>query len=274
VFLHYNTNGFAHHRLDDAVSLLADLGYDGIALTPDVHHLDPYRASATEIDAFRARLERLNLGVTIEGGARFVLDPGRKHWPTLLSPRGAFERRQDFYVRLIDLAERVGAPLVSIWSGASEDVTASLDAQLDVLAERLRPVLDHAKTRNVALTFEPEPGMLIDTLAMYARLKQRVPSLPLTIDTGHLAASETEPYGAHIEAHAKDLLYVQIDDAPKGRHEHLFFGEGVLDFGDIAHALNTIDYRGVVAVELSRHSHDAVNTARRAAEFLRKHDHA
>mgnify|MGYP003430850241 CR=1 FL=1 len=42
----------------------------GIALTPDVHHLDPYRATAAEIDAFRARIERLNLGVTIEGGAR------------------------------------------------------------------------------------------------------------------------------------------------------------------------------------------------------------
>lgn len=31
----YNTNGFAHHRLDDAVDILAGLGYRSIALTLD-----------------------------------------------------------------------------------------------------------------------------------------------------------------------------------------------------------------------------------------------
>ena len=34
--LGYNTNGLAHHRLDDALALLADSGYEGIALTLDV----------------------------------------------------------------------------------------------------------------------------------------------------------------------------------------------------------------------------------------------
>ena len=37
----YNTNGAANHRLDDAVALIADAGYDGVALTLDHHHLDP-----------------------------------------------------------------------------------------------------------------------------------------------------------------------------------------------------------------------------------------
>ena len=38
----YNTNGAANHRLDDAIRLIADAGYDGIALTLDHHHLDPF----------------------------------------------------------------------------------------------------------------------------------------------------------------------------------------------------------------------------------------
>ena len=29
----YNTNGLAHHRLEDALRLVADLGYDGCALS-------------------------------------------------------------------------------------------------------------------------------------------------------------------------------------------------------------------------------------------------
>jgi len=38
--LGYNTNGFAHHRLSDAVEIIAELGYRSIGLTLDVHHLE------------------------------------------------------------------------------------------------------------------------------------------------------------------------------------------------------------------------------------------
>ena len=37
----YGTNGLADLRLDDALALLADLGYDGVGLTLDHIHLDP-----------------------------------------------------------------------------------------------------------------------------------------------------------------------------------------------------------------------------------------
>ena len=38
----YGTNGFSNHRLDDALAVIAELGYDGVALTLDHHHLDPF----------------------------------------------------------------------------------------------------------------------------------------------------------------------------------------------------------------------------------------
>ena len=38
----FNTNGAANHRLDDALTLIAEAGYDGVALTLDIHHLDPF----------------------------------------------------------------------------------------------------------------------------------------------------------------------------------------------------------------------------------------
>ena len=49
----FNTNGAANHRLTDALDLIADSGYQGVALTLDHHHLDPLA------DDYLARARRL-----------------------------------------------------------------------------------------------------------------------------------------------------------------------------------------------------------------------
>lgn len=269
--LYYNTNGFAHHRLEDVVEILADLGYAGISLTPDVHHLDPLRATAREVQAFRAHCERRGLAIALEGGARYVLDPRRKHHPTLLTTAG-HERRQAFDRRLVDLAAELGSPLVSIWSGAREADTPPRDAALDLLAERLKPELEHAAARGVTIAFEPEPGMLVETLADYAALSARLPGRApaLTLDTGHLAAREEPPFDDCVRRSAGALANVQLDDSPRGVHEHRFFGEGDLDLRAIARALTEVGYTGPLSVELSRHGHDAPAVAARSIRVLRE----
>ncbi len=69
----------------------------------------------------------------------------------------------------------------------------------------------------------------------------------------------------------RDWLWnVHIEDMRRGVHEHLMFGEGDMDFAEVMAALTEIGYSGGVNVELSRHSHDAVETARRAVAFLRR----
>src|SRR6201987_3412200 len=83
----YNTNGFAHHRLEDALAVLAELGYQSVALTLDHHALNPFGPNpAREPEQVRGLLGKLGLRCVVETGARFLLDPRRKHQPTLLSP--------------------------------------------------------------------------------------------------------------------------------------------------------------------------------------------
>jgi sugar phosphate isomerase/epimerase len=273
MFLGYNTNGFAHHRLEDAISILADLGYRGVALTLDVHHLDPFASDLPgRTAAVRKLLERHQLACVIETGARFLLDPRRKHQPTLISARPDERQvRLDFLEQCVDLAHEMNAGCVSFWSGAASD-SASPDEHMQRLAAGCRELADYAAAREVSLAFEPEPGMLIETMAQYAELHRRVnhPAFGLTLDIGHLVCTAELPVSA-IAANWKHVLWnVHIEDMRRGIHDHLMFGEGEVDYEDVFTGLRAACYEKGVFVELSRHSFNAVETAGRAKVFLDK----
>ena len=116
--------------------------------------------------------------------------------------------------------------------------------------------------RQVRLAFEPEPGMFIDTMARFAELHARVdhPSFGLTLDVGHLHCLG-EPIAPTIERWKRVLWNVHIEDMRRGVHEHLMFGDGEMNFSEVIGALRSTGYAGGVFVELSRHSHDAVEAA-------------
>ena len=118
MFLGYNTNGLAHHDLFDAVELLAEIGYRGVAITIDHNALPPYgKHTSQRITRLRRLLERLDMRSVIETGARFLLDPRAKHEPTLLS--AGRRRRIDFYKYAVDCAAQLQSDCVSLWSGVA-----------------------------------------------------------------------------------------------------------------------------------------------------------
>lgn len=267
----YNTNGFAHHRLEDALAILADAGYDAVALTPDVHHLDPLRATPAEVDAIDAACRRLGLSVIVETGARFVLDPARKHRPNLLDgPEGA-ARRLDFLRRCTDLGARLGARIVSTWSGALPEGVSPAQGW-ERLVAGLRALCEHAGRHGMTVAFEPEPGMLVERASDWPRVRDAVghPALRLALDIGHcLAMREGQPAG-WVRQHAADLAVLQVDDHRTGVHDHLMLGEGEVDFAALAQALRDCGWQGPLEVELSRHGSSAPSTARACRAFLRE----
>src|SRR4051794_9411549 len=115
--LGYGTNGFANHRLCDALSIIAELGYSAVALTLDHQHLDPYAPDLpARVDAVAGQLSRLGLRVVVETGARYLLDPRRKHHPTLISD--GQPARLDLLRRALRIAADLGADCVSFFSGS------------------------------------------------------------------------------------------------------------------------------------------------------------
>ena len=266
----YNTNGTASHRLDDALVLMAEAGYAGVALTLDVNHFDPFAAD-WEVAAvrLRARLDGLGLGSVIETGARYLLDPRAKHEPTLVTadPAGR-ARRVAFLHRAIDVAAILGSEAVSFWAGVPKPGVGRAEAEA-WLRDGLAAVAAYAAERGVVAALEPEPGMLVETVDDYAALAAGPSTLRLALDTGHcLVTGERDPAAA-VREFADRIGTVSIEDMRRGEHVHLAFGEGDMDVAGILDALEEIAFRGLVCVELSRDSHRADTMIPAAIRYLR-----
>ncbi|MDA0184580.1 sugar phosphate isomerase/epimerase [Solirubrobacter phytolaccae] len=266
----YVSNGLSDHRLEDALELLSENGYGGIALTLDHIHFDPFaprlRARAARV---RAELEARGMTCVVETGARFVLDPRRKHFPTLVSD--GRQKRVDLLCTAVDVAAELGAPVVSMWSGSIAP-DESPEKAWDLLVDGCERVLTHAEANGITLAFEPEPGMLVEQLSDYEELQRRLgspPALGLTLDIGHIVCLEPMSVTECVRRGAPTLAHVHIEDMRRGVHEHLMFGEGELDLDESLRVLSEIDYTGMVAVELSRHSHAAHETVPAAKSALR-----
>ncbi|MCI0757157.1 sugar phosphate isomerase/epimerase family protein [Teichococcus vastitatis] len=254
----YNTNGAANHRLDDACAIIADAGYNGVALTLDHHHLDPMETGwVARAEALAHRLNGLGLGCVIETGARYLLDPRVKHEPTLLTaePEGR-ARRVAFLRRAIDVGAVLGAEAMSFWAGVPKAGVTPEQASA-WLRDGVAQVLEHAALRGVDAALEPEPGMLVETVDHWKALHAELPALTLALDLGHLLVTgEREPPAA-LREFAPHLGTIAIEDMARGEHIHLPFGEGDMDIPGCLDALETIGFRRLVCVELSRESHRA-----------------
>ncbi len=277
----YNTNGLGSHRLPEALELISELGYGAVSITPDVGGLDPFQLRPGEVSSIRTQLADLGLAAAVETGARFLLDPRRKHRPSLLEDAPADRsRRIDFYRRCVDLAAELGAGVVSLWAGsAPAAVLGTLDVDPDhVLGDRLIeglvPVLAHAEGAGVRVALEPEPGMFVERPIGFETLVARggaaLDDLGLTLDVGHCVVTGDEPVSHVAKRLSSRLVHVHLADCPRGRHEHLPFGEGDLDLAEALDGLTRAGFAGIGAVELSRDGHRGPDAAREAMDAVRR----
>ena len=269
----YNTNGFAHHKIEDALQILAELGYRSIAFTLDYNTVEPFAANAIA----RARelgkmAQDLGLNLVIETGARFLLDPRRKHQPTLISKQASDrKKRADFLLRCAELGLAMGSNTLSFWSG-KPDFEAAEDSYWQLLIEQCIEISKQVENSGMKIAFEPEPGMFIDTMDKFEQLHKAIlhSKFGLTLDIGHLECMNEMPLLPHLEKWSSVLWNIHLEDMRRGVHDHLPPGEGLIDFGKVFEGLNEIKYEGGVHWELSRHSHDAVETARKCRQFMQK----
>jgi sugar phosphate isomerase/epimerase len=274
MLLGYQSNGLQNHRLPEALQLLAAHGYEAVGLTPDICHLDPAVTTDRDLDSLAARLRELRLAPVMETGARFLLDPEHKHEPTLMTvDAAARQRRLDFYRRAAAMGARLGAKVLSFWSGIDRAPGAD---SADRLRAGVRAASAAIAAEGLVPSLEPEPGMAVGTFAQWQQLRRDLgaEAPALTLDVGHLYAEwEGEP-AAVIAAAGPFLCQVQLEDMRRGVHDHLLPGTGDVDFDGVLTAIEATGYQGPVCFELGRDSHrapTAVATCRAVWDHWRAH---
>ena len=271
MLLGYNTNGLSNHSAQAGLELLAKTGYRSVAITVDHGWLSPHHPdSPAQIQQFKHFLQSNGCSSVIETGARFLLDPTEKHSPTLLHfKKSEVQKRIDFLKYCIDVGVELESDCVSIWSGIKPS-NISFNVATERLVDNLKPVLEYAELRGIDIGFEPEPGMLIDTLGRFERLLHLFdsPRLMLTLDVSHIFVSDELPLAAQLDRWKGKVATMHISDVRSGEHQHLPFGQGQIGFPLVLDAIAVVEYEGGIHIDLPDFSHQAAELIQSSHDFL------
>jgi sugar phosphate isomerase/epimerase len=266
----YSTNAFQRYSLLDTISMVANLGFDGIEIMADRPHLYPPDWGTGELTELKMRLE--DLGLAISNLNTFTLQAvGDMHHPSWIEAS-----EKDRLVRLqhtlgcLEFAALLDVPSISVQPGGRVEAF-SPEKSMDIFLEGLGKTAKAAEGLGVKILVEPEPDLLIENSKQFEDFIERVdsPAVGLNLDVGHFACAGEDPAWV-IERLAPWTCHVHIEDI-KGRvHDHKIAGEGDIDFASVFGAFHKIGYHGFISIELYPYQDDPVGAGRKSLVHLKK----
>jgi sugar phosphate isomerase/epimerase len=271
--LSFSTNAFKQSSLFESIHAIASVGYTGVELMADLHHAYPLTFDDARRRETRKRLSDLGLVVSnVNAFTHFVA--GDTYHPTWIEDdRKLVDLRVEHTIRSIALAAEFGCRTVSIQPGGPLIGTSlSRDEAGKRFADSLSRCASAARSHNVTLGIEPEPGLFIQTAAEYLDFKNRFfptdPHIRMNCDCGHLFCVGDDP-AAVIRAMPDHIAHIHLEDIGANRvHQHLTPGKGVINFSSIFDALKSTNYAGHTTVELYPYETTAAGVAKLAYDHL------
>ncbi len=267
----YHSNGMTQHGLFDGLKLLAESGYKSVAINIDHGWLAPNEHDVKpNIQNVKSLLKNHGMNCVVEATASFLLDARKRCFPTLMEhDPGLVESRMRYLKFCVDVAAELGADCMSMRSGIKPE-KLTFEQAMSRLVQGAEELLLYAAERDVVVSIEPEPGMLVDTLGRFDRLLHLFdsPRLMLTLDIGHAFCSDELPLAAQLDRWKKKIANMHISDIRVGQHRHLPFEEGQIGFPLVFDAIAAIEYEGGIHVDLPDHSQDAAAMIHYSFSFL------
>ncbi|HBY62140.1 MAG TPA: sugar phosphate isomerase/epimerase [Solibacterales bacterium] len=241
---------FQGWKFADACQAIRGAGYTGIEIAPFTLAESPGDVTAAQRTEYRQTMA--DSGLVFVGLHWLMVSPKGLHVTT---PDTALRQKSWDHIRLlIDLCADLkgGAGGLMIFGSPFQRGTTGGATRAEAMKryeEGLAAVAPQAGARGVTILAEALPiGQcdVLNSLDEAAGLVDRIasPAIQTMFDT-HNAVDETEPHAALIERHFSKIRHVHINEMD-GRHP----GAGDYDFGTLFAALQRLQYRGWVSLEV------------------------
>lgn len=267
----YHTKGMSQHEMFSGLELLAETGYQSVAMCIDHGWLSPNDADLkANVQKVKALLVERAMTAVVEGNANYLLDNRKSGFPTLLEhDPDEVECRMRYLKYCIDIAAELNADCMSFQSGWKPD-GLTFEQAMTRLVDGVSELLLHAAERDVIVSIEPTPGMLVDTLGRFERLLHLFdsPRLMLTLDASHLFCSGELPVAAQLDRWKDRIANIHISDARGSSVWHLPFKDGEVGFSLVLDAIASVGYEKSIHVDLPQHSYEAASQIQQSYDFL------
>jgi sugar phosphate isomerase/epimerase len=229
VFVACSTLCFARYSLDQALHLIAELGFGKADIA--LHECGPHlRPSAVAADVHHAAQE-IRIGPGLAPAAFSV-------W---IEANDQTEYLSQFKA-VCRLACLSTVPVISI-------PAASSGTGLDAEAERLKRLTHIAEQEGVLLTVPTESGRLTEDPDIAVELCERVPGLGLTFDPSHYITGQHE--SKDIDQVYPYVRHVRLRDTGRGPNQfQVRVGQGEIEYGRIISQLARYQYDRLLSVDV------------------------
>ncbi len=250
------TDEFSPKDLDAALTGMAAVGMTGAELRV-VGGRNMIDLTDEEVDQVRATVEAR--GMTVVGLASPLLKcvlpdspplDSRVQHDVFGSPH-TFEDQPRLTARAFEIAERLGAPIIRVFSYWR---TTDPDRTYDRLAEALLALADEADRRGIVIGLENEHACNVGTAAEAARMLQAVdhPALGVIWDPANASILGETPFpDGYLQLPRERIVHVHAKDCRVADHKPTWGAVGEMDVdwqGQIA-ALRRDGYQGSISLE-------------------------
>lgn len=243
------TSVYINYRLDTAIKLIADAGYECVDIWGGRPHIYRQDYTSDELKNLKAQITGCGMSVSSFMPAFFryphnLCSPNPRVWNDSL----------DYVYQSMDNASILDSPLLLVCP-ARLMMGQEVSEAWERLAKSLQLVCERAGPMGIKIVLEPVNKQVFDLINNAAdamRMIQYigVENLGVILDSGHILLSEESADQALALAGNK-LFQVHVNDNDGKRQQNLVPGNGIFNFEEFFRNLQQIGFDGVVTAELS-----------------------